>query len=169
MKQFDTLFLDRDGILNKKIENGYVLDFSQIEIIPGIKEFLQIAANHFSRIIVVTNQRCVGLDLLAADKLLDINNTINHLTGSLVDRFYVCPHLNEDNCSCRKPKTGLFLNAQKDYNIDFIRSWMIGDSETDMIPAKQLQIFTLFLYDQRSSYADRNFKSFGELLPILQE
>jgi len=169
MKQFDTLFLDRDGVLNKKIENGYVLDFDQIEIIAGVKEFLQIAANHFRRIVVVTNQRCVGLGLLSSEKLLLINNNINQLTGSLVDRFYVCPHLDEDICSCRKPKTGLFLIAQKDYNIDFKRSWMIGDSETDMIPAKQLQIFTLFLSNQDSSYADKNFKTFDELGPLLEE
>ncbi len=169
MKQFDTLFLDRDGVLNKKIENGYVLDPDQIEIIAGIKEFLQIAKNHFRRIVVVTNQRCVGLGRLPLEKLVKINNTINVLTGSFIDQFYICPHLDEDNCSCRKPKTGLFLNAQKDYNVDFTESWMIGDSETDMIPAKQLQIFSLFLSNKGSSYADKNFKSFDELGPILQE
>ena len=169
MKQFDTLFLDRDGILNKKIENGYVLDFDQVEIIAGAKDFLQIAADHFRRIVVLTNQRCIGLGLLSSEKLVQINYSINQLAGSFVDKFYVCPHLTEDNCTCRKPKTGLFLIAQKDYNIDFTRSWMIGDSETDLIPAKQLQIFTLFRSEQDSSFADKNFKSFDELASLLEE
>lgn len=169
MKQFDTLFLDRDGILNKKIENGYVLDFDQLEMIAGVKEFLQMARERFNNIVVVTNQRCIGLGLLPLEKLVQINDAINNLTGSFIDQFYVCPHLNEDNCSCRKPKTGLFLTAQTDYNINFKRSWMVGDSETDMIPAKQLQIFTLFRSGQESSYADKNFKSFDELVTLLKD
>ncbi len=118
-KKFDTLFLDRDGVLNKKIDNGYVLDFDQIEILPGIEDFLQSAVNYFERILVVTNQRCVGRGLLSIEHLFEINAKINELTGGHIDRFYVCPHLDEDNCDCRKPKNGMFLQAGKDYEVDF--------------------------------------------------
>jgi len=167
-KRFDTLFLDRDGVLNKKIEQGYVLDFGQIEIIPGVTEFLEAAENYFDKIIVVSNQRCVGRGLLSIEKLGAINDRINHLTGGRVDKFYVCPHLDEDNCSCRKPKTGLFIQAQSEYHINFEQSWMVGDSESDMIPAKQLGITTFFLSGQKSAFADHNIDNFAELTAFLE-
>src|SRR5258708_9940959 len=144
-KKFDTLFLDRDGVLNKKIDHGYVLELDQIEIIPGIKELLEVAEDYFDKIIVVSNQRCIGRGMLSIEKLAVINDRINDLTGNHIDKFYVCPHLDEDNCSCRKPKTGLFIQAQSDSDINFEKSWMIGDSESDMIPARQLGITTFFL------------------------
>jgi D-glycero-D-manno-heptose 1,7-bisphosphate phosphatase len=168
-KRFDTLFLDRDGVFNKKIDDGYVLELSQIEIIPGIKEFLEAAERSFDKIIVVSNQRCIGRGLLSVEKLGVINDRINHLTGGHIDRFYVCPHLDEDNCSCRKPKTGLFIQAQNDYNINFEESWMVGDSESDMIPAKQLGITTFFISGQKSAFADHNIADFAELKAFLEE
>jgi len=167
-KKFDTLFLDRDGVLNVKIDHGYVLGFDQIVIIPGVQEFLASAKNYFERLVVVTNQRCVGRGLLAMGDLLKINAKINSLTGSYIDKFYVCPHLDEDNCDCRKPNPGMFLQAQKEYNINFESSWMVGDSETDMIPAKQLGIATFFFSPKPSAYADKNISSFAELKAYLE-
>ncbi len=166
-KKKDTLFLDRDGVLNKKIEHGYVLELDQIEILPGIKDLLLLSKTHFQHIVVVTNQRCVGRGLLSTQKLNSINDQINTLTGSAIDHFYVCPHLDEDNCDCRKPKNGLFLQAKNDYNIDFKESWMIGDSETDMIPAKNLGIKTFFVSDQKSIFADENITDYGQIITIL--
>jgi D-glycero-D-manno-heptose 1,7-bisphosphate phosphatase len=167
-KKFNTLFLDRDGVINKKIDNGYVLNINQIEIIPGITEFIKAAENYFERIIVVTNQRGVGRGLLSIGELAVINDEVNRLTGCLINRFYVCPHLDEDNCNCRKPKEGLFLNAQKDYEIDFQNSWMVGDSESDMIPAKKLGITTLLLSAQNNIFADRRFENPYELRSFLE-
>jgi D-glycero-D-manno-heptose 1,7-bisphosphate phosphatase len=167
-KKFDTLFLDRDGVLNKKIDNGYVLDFDQIEILPGIEDFLQSAVDYFERILVVTNQRCVGRGLLSIEDLFEINTKINGLTGDHIDRFYVCPHLDEDNCDCRKPKNGMFLQAGRDYEVDFSHSWMVGDSETDLIPAKQLGIATFYVSTKQSLFADKNITGFFELKDYLE-
>ena len=169
MTPLDTLFLDRDGVLNKKIENGYVLNTGQIEIIPGVAEFLKSAKAYFTRIVVVTNQRCVGRGLLAMENLERINEEINRRTGSLIAKFYICPHLDTDNCGCRKPKEGLFLAAQKDFNIDFSKSWMIGDSISDIVPAKRLGVFTLLHTNLPSPLADVNFASFDKLVSIAAE
>jgi D-glycero-D-manno-heptose 1,7-bisphosphate phosphatase len=167
MKKFDTLFLDRDGVLNKKIDDGYVLEFDQIKIIPGIQDFLAIAVNYFERILVVTNQRCVGRHLLSIEKLSKINEEISRLTGAFVDNFYVCPHLDEDDCPCRKPKDGLFLDTQKDYPVIFERSWMIGDSVTDIIPAKKLGIYSCLISDSDSALAGIVVRNIVELIPVL--
>ncbi|GGK78250.1 D-glycero-alpha-D-manno-heptose-1,7-bisphosphate 7-phosphatase [Rufibacter glacialis] len=162
-KLFDTLFLDRDGVINLKIENGYVTNFSAIEILPGISEFLAAAQEKFERIIVVTNQRCVGRGIISTDDLIQINNKINELTGNLITQFFFCPHLEEDGCTCRKPKEGLFLKAADTFKIDFSSSWMVGDSETDLIPAKKLGLKTVFI-GGISEFADVKVDNTLELL-----
>jgi len=163
MKRFDTLFLDRDGVLNVKINHGYVLTIGQIQVIPGVKEFLQIAQDYFERIVVVTNQRCVGRGLLTMDELSVINKEVNQLTGSFINKFYVCPHLDEDNCPCRKPKDGMFLQAQNEYSIDFKNSWLVGDSES-----KKLGITTFFVSKQNNRFADKQINNLLELKIYLE-
>jgi histidinol-phosphate phosphatase family protein len=167
-RQLDTLFLDRDGVLNLKIDNGYVLHPSDIEILPGIPEFLSWANEKFNQILVLTNQRCVGRHLLSLKDLEIINREINKITGSRIDKFYFCPHLEKDACKCRKPKDGMFLKAIEDYNIYLSASWMIGDSETDLIPAKKLGINTMFVSSMESSYADQHVNSTLDLLPFFK-
>jgi D-glycero-D-manno-heptose 1,7-bisphosphate phosphatase len=102
------------------------------------------------------------------ENLERINEEINRRTGSLIAKFYICPHLDTDNCGCRKPKEGLFLAAQKDFNIDFSRSWMIGDSESDIIPAKKLGLSALFHGGPPSALADISFTGFNELIPVAE-
>lgn len=164
MTKFDTLFLDRDGILNRKIDDSYVLKIGDIKIMPGIKEFLFWASKIFKKVIVVTNQRCVGRKLLNPDALVHINQTINEMTGYKIAAFFSCPHLSEVNCACRKPKEGLFLKAADHFTIDFQRSWMIGDSESDLIPAKKLGMQTMFVSETESDFADITVKSTSTLL-----
>lgn len=166
---YDTLFLDRDGVLNRKIENGYVLAPENIEILPGILEFLHLAHSFFRQIIVVTNQRCVGRQMIKLADIEAINQLINEKTGNHISSFFVCPHLDEDNCACRKPKNGLFLAAESLYNIDFQRSWMIGDSETDLIPAKNLLMSTIYISAKKSAFADIILNSTSDLTAALQK
>lgn len=167
-KPFDTLFLDRDGVINKKIDNGYVTRLSEIEILPGIPAFLAWAAEAFQRIVVVTNQRCVGRGIISAEELAHINHTINERTGNKITRFFCCPHLQEAHCLCRKPKEGLFLQAAAAFQVDFSNSWMVGDSETDLVPAKKLGISTIFLSAQESRHANVRLKHTTELWPFFQ-
>lgn len=143
--RYDTLFLDRDGVINEKIDNSYILAVSQIVLRPGIREFLVWASKNFNHIIVITNQQCVGKGFLSHEKLLDINDSINFLAGSFINDFFYCPHLSSENCTCRKPKTGLFIQAVNKYNIILEKSWMIGDSETDLIPANKLGLKSIFI------------------------
>ncbi|MDT7828084.1 HAD-IIIA family hydrolase [Pricia sp. S334] len=165
-KKYDTLFLDRDGVLNKKIDDGYVLKEEDIEILLGISEFLKFIRSQFSQILVVTNQRCIGLGLIDYNEVIKLNQSIDKKTGSFIDYFYVCPHLNEDNCVCRKPKTGLFFYALEDYPIDFQNSWMIGDSVTDIIPAKELGLRTILISSGSNPIADIHIESTKDLLGL---
>ncbi|WP_164891127.1 D-glycero-alpha-D-manno-heptose-1,7-bisphosphate 7-phosphatase [Botryobacter ruber] len=148
------MFLDRDGVINVKIDNSYVLSEQDLEILPGIPAFMAWAKKHFRLILVITNQQCVGKGLLSLTALDTIHRLINQKTGSLIDDFFVCPHLVQDQCGCRKPNEQLFLKAAEKYNVDFANSWMIGDAETDIIPAKKLGIKTIFFSTRTSQIAD---------------
>ncbi|PRY55307.1 D-alpha,beta-D-heptose 1,7-bisphosphate phosphatase [Arcticibacter pallidicorallinus] len=161
---YDTLFLDRDGVLNRKIDGGYVLTPEDIEILPGIPLFLKWAHQTFRRIIVVTNQRCIGRGMISLADIQVINQAIDNKTGNYISKFFVCPHLDEDNCCCRKPKKGLFLAAAEHYVINFQKSWMIGDSETDLIPAKELSMSTVFISGKDSIFADQTIPLTADLL-----
>jgi D-glycero-D-manno-heptose 1,7-bisphosphate phosphatase len=128
------IFLDRDGVL---IENrpDYVRDWSHVEFLPDAIRALSLSATKNYKIVIVTNQSAVGRGLLSLGTAEEINrlliNSIHH-QGGQVDGIYMCPHKPDDECSCRKPKPGLLLQAAKDLAVDLGRSWMIGDAWSDV-------------------------------------
>ena len=74
----------------------------------------------------------------------------NHLkkNGTSVDGFFYCPHKPDENCICRKPKSGLLNKAILELNIDVNSSWMIGDNQSDLESAKQVGCNS-FLVDEK--------------------
>jgi len=128
-----TIFLDRDGVINKEI--NYLYRKNDFLFINGIFD----ACRHFEsigyKIIIITNQSGISRGFYNIDefKLLTnwmlskfIDQRIN-----ILDVFY-CPHDPKSNCDCRKPKPGMLLMAQKKHDIDMSTSWMIGDKEVDI-------------------------------------
>lgn len=139
------VFLDRDGVINKKMPEGdYVKEWKEFHFLPGVFDALRKLKNAGYIIIIVTNQRCVARGIMAEDNLQEIHAKMTDYVkkmGVLIDGIYVCPHDDVDNCDCRKPKPGMIINAIKDFeikgiNIDIEKSYMIGDSEKDMIAGK---------------------------------
>jgi D-glycero-D-manno-heptose 1,7-bisphosphate phosphatase len=131
---YPAIFLDRDGVL---IENksDYVLDWSQVEIIPEAIHALSLPLIKKYKIVIVTNQSAVGRGLLTLEAATEINHLLVHLIrrhGGQVDNVYMCPHMPEDGCLCRKPMPGLLLQAAKELSLDLQRSWMIGDAWSDI-------------------------------------
>ena len=130
------LFLDRDGVINKYIENGYVCSWSDFEWMPNVKQTLAELAKKYDRIFVVTNQQGVGKGCFSQDTLDEIHNRmlaeIKEL-GGRIDRIYCCTALASENSPYRKPNIGMLLQAKGEYcEIDFTRSVMIGDALTDI-------------------------------------
>jgi len=129
-----TLFLDRDGVLNRRIEGDYVRTVARLEILPGVPEAVAKLAQRFRHVLVVTNQRGVARGLIHPAELDRIHARLKQVLR--VDAIYVCPH-EAGICDCRKPKIGLALQAKRDYpDIDLRRALMIGDSESDMAFAR---------------------------------
>jgi len=131
-----TLFLDRDGVINKNIEGGYVTSWDEFEFLPDVHRALRYFNMMFGRIIVVTNQQGVGKELMTKDQLHEIHNNmvaaIREEDGN-IDRVYYCPDLEEDESPCRKPEIGMAMWAKRDFpEIDFTKCVMVGDKLSDM-------------------------------------
>ena len=136
-----TIFLDRDGVINKEVE--YLHCIEDCIFINGIFESCKYLQQLGYQIIIITNQSGIQRGYYS-DK--DFQILTEWMLGqftekgvSLLDVFY-CPHGPKSNCSCRKPKSGMLIEAQIKYNIDMENSWMIGDKETDILAASQAGI-----------------------------
>ncbi len=170
-----TLFLDRDGTLNRNIEGDYVRNPQQFEWLPGALEALRIFAKHFGKIIVLTNQQGIGKGLMTVDDLERIHSKMladAKSSGGRIDAVYACPHLASDSCGCRKPKTGLALQARNDFpDIDFTRSVVIGDKWSDISLGKAIGAATVALQsgermearvEQLADIVEKDLKMFSE-------
>ena len=131
----DNLFLDRDGVINRHRPDDYVKTWEEFEFLPGILKTLAVWNKRFKNILVVTNQRGVGKGLMSEVTMLDIHwRMIAEIEqhGGRIDKIYYCTDLNNDSPN-RKPNIGMALQAKADFpDIDFAKSIMVGDSESDM-------------------------------------
>jgi D-glycero-D-manno-heptose 1,7-bisphosphate phosphatase len=124
------VFLDRDGTIIR--DPGYLKRFEDIRVLPNIKKSLKIFKQLGYKIIVITNQSGIARGHFSKEFVQKTHEIINKRCDNLIDAFYVCPHLPEDNCACRKPKTGLIDQAIVDFSIKKEGSFVIGDKESDI-------------------------------------
>ena len=143
-----TLFLDRDGVINRRIENGYVLSWDQFVFLEGVKNAIKLLSSEFGNIFVVSNQQGIGKGLMTEEALQDIHDhMIREIEkfGGRIDRIYHSPFLKSENSIQRKPKIGMALMAKKEFpGVDFKRSVMVGDSVSDMIFGKRAGMINVF-------------------------
>ena len=128
-----TIFLDRDGVINKEI--NYLHKIDDCEFIDGIFDACLYFQKLGYKIIIISNQSGIARGYYTESDYKKLtqwllcqfeNNNID-----ILDTFH-CPHGPNSNCDCRKPKPGMFIKAKNKYNIDMKNSWMIGDTETDI-------------------------------------
>ena len=96
-------------------------------------------------VLIITNQRGIARGLMSAADLQGIHEKMCEelqLRGAHIDGIYVCPH-DIGQCHCRKPDIGLFLQAERDFQIDKAGSWMVGDSDSDVQAGKNYGIKTI--------------------------
>ena len=128
-----TIFLDRDGVINKEVE--YLFRISDFEFIDGIFDACLYFQKLGYKIIIVTNQSGIARGYYYES---DYRKLTEWMLGqfkengiNILDTFF-CPHGPDSLCECRKPKPGMLIDALYRYNISMKDSWMIGDSERDM-------------------------------------
>lgn len=151
-----TLFLDRDGVINRRPVDDYVKSWDEFEFLPGVLEAIKILSAVFGRIIVVTNQQGIGKGLMTVEGLATIHQKmISEIekNGGRVDAVYFCPNLKGENENCRKPGTAMAELAKKDFpEIDFRKSIMAGDMESDMFFGKNAGMKTVFINTNRLNF-----------------
>jgi len=132
MKKRKAIFLDRDGTLN--YDQGYVHKIEDYKLLPGVIEGLKLLQPSFI-FIIITNQSGIGKGLYSwADFSIFHGCLITDLldNGIKIEKTYVCPHIADDGCNCRKPSTLNIEKCVKEYKIDLKNSWVIGDHPSDI-------------------------------------
>ena len=143
------IFLDRDGTIN--VDYGYIHKIKDFKYLDGSIEGLKILNDLGYLLIIVTNQSGIGRGYYS---LADYNKLNKYILKNLkehginITKVYMCPHVDEDNCECRKPKLALFYQAIKEYDIDIDNSYVIGDKERDLALSKKENITGILLTDK---------------------
>ena len=149
LKKYRYLFLDRDGVINRRKVGGYIQRVEEFCFLPGVLGVFPFLATRFERIVIVTNQQGIGKGLMTEADLEAIHDYMRReieARGGRIDAIYHCPCLAEANCDCRKPNTGMALQAQADFpEIDFAQSLLVGDSVTDLQMGLQLAMHNVWL------------------------
>ncbi len=146
-----TLFLDRDGVINRKLPDDYVCRWEQFEFNSGVLDSIALLSKLFNRIIIITNQQGIGKGLMTNEDLLEIHSKMLDeikINNGRIDKIYYCPFKANEHSIMRKPGTGMALLAKKDFpDIVFKKSIMVGDGISDMIFGKNLNMVTVFISD----------------------
>lgn len=137
MYSMKAVFLDRDGTVNEGTPTHERVDsLEKVKLLPNTLEALRRLARMDYAVFFVTNQAGLAEGLITWDKFSAINDKVLDLlkpSGIKVRGTYVCPHGEDSQCDCRKPKPKLLQDAAQEYGIDLARSWMIGDRPSDVL------------------------------------
>ncbi len=146
-----TLFLDRDGVINTHRPEDYVKNEAEFKWIEGSLEAIVHLSKLFGRIMVVTNQQGIGKGMMSKMDLENIHWKMQNKVieaGGRIDRVYYCPHRKEIKPKCRKPNIGMALEAKEEFpEIDFSKSFMVGDMSTDMEFGSRIGAFNVLISD----------------------
>jgi histidinol-phosphate phosphatase family protein len=126
--------LDRDGTINVE-RTDYVKSPAEFHFLPGAVAALRGLASMEVEIIVVTNQSAIGRGIMTRTMANEINRRMVDeiaASGGRISQVYLCPHAPSDGCACRKPRPGLLLQAARKHGLDLYRSFMVGDSASDV-------------------------------------
>lgn len=163
------LFLDRDGTLN--YDCPYCKNESETRMYEDVFEPLaELSKDHY--VIIITNQSGIGRGYFTLEELGRVNGKVKREIeshGGRIDAIYYCPHLPEDNCSCRKPNTGLIEQAINDFDIDLKNSFVVGDDDKDVQLAKNSHIASIKIRKRGEITSDFFAEDFYGVLRIIRK
>lgn len=140
------VFIDRDGTIN--VDGPYLSDPDKFEMYSGVGEGVKKLKENGFKIIVITNQSGIARGYFTENDLGDIHAKMEKEFKKFnveLDGIYYCPHHPDDNCNCRKPKTGLFEIAIRDHDIDIKESYMLGDKMLDIEAGTKINTRTILI------------------------
>lgn len=154
MIQQKAVFLDRDGVLIEDV--NLLTQRNQVRICKGTPEALEVLSASGYQLFVVSNQTVVARGLASEQDVEEINSFIGKMllekSGCRIEHFYYCPHHPEATlpeyrveCECRKPRSGMLLQAAKEYHLDLTASFMIGDRISDIVAGRNAGCRTILV------------------------
>ena len=167
-----TLFLDRDGVINVRIIDGYVTKIEEFEFLPNVIEALRIFKNKFKYIIVVTNQQGVGKGIMKFEDVEEVHRFMVQKVADnegKIDKVYFCPQLKSVQDNYRKPSPKMAYFAQNDFSdIDLSKSIMVGDMNSDVEFGKNAGMKTVFIGNNELTITpDDRFETLYDFAKIL--
>jgi D-glycero-D-manno-heptose 1,7-bisphosphate phosphatase len=142
-----TVFLDRDGVINHRIMGGYILKPEEFQFLSNADLAISIFNQLAQRVIVVTNQQCIGKKITNERNLSEVHRYMCELLKekkAYVDKVYFAPELASDPNNTRKPKPDMAMKAKADFpEINFEKSIMVGDTDSDIRFGKNLGMKTV--------------------------
>jgi len=149
------VFLDRDGVINYAVvRNGKPYPPATLKdfvYLPGVEDSIKKLRNAGFLVIVITNQPDVSTGVQSKNVVESMHKKL--IFDGLCDDIKVCYHIDEDNCSCRKPKPGMLIEAAASWHIDLNHSILVGDRWRDIQAGKAVNCFTYFIDYQ---YQEKN-------------
>lgn len=144
------VFLDRDGVINEVLTERvkFVNKTKDLYFLPGVPEAIKKLNAYFDYIFVVTNQGGVGLGFMKEKQLIQIHDFMTvelKKRGAVINEVVYCPHKPKEGCACRKPNSKLIEDLADKYDIDLAKSYMVGDTDTDIMAGKRAGTKGVFL------------------------
>lgn len=156
------VFLDRDGVLNRE-RGDYTYKLEDFEIIAGVPKAIKLLKEEGFLVIVITNQAGIAKGIYSRNQMQQCHDHLIKCCHNLIDAIYYCPHHPSFSASiARKPDSLMFEKAIAKFNIDPAQSWMVGDKERDLVPAKKLGIQAIGIGDAPIAGADLMAKNLLE-------
>ena len=153
------VFLDRDGVLN--VDNvNYTWKVEEFKIMPGVKEALKILKDKGYFLVIITNQSGIAKGVYKHEDVMNCYDYLQEQTGYLIDEIYYSPHHHTKTESLiTKPGTLSFEKAIARFNLDISKSWMVGDMDRDLIPAKKMGLKTILIPHRTPESPFADFKA----------
>ncbi len=169
-KKYHYLFLDRDGVINKRLPGRYVSEWEEFEFLPGVTEAIKYFNTYFKKIFIVTNQQGIAKGILPEENLIALHQqmkTTIESSGGRLDAIYYSPDLANTHSPTRKPATGMGLWAKRDFpEVIFEQSIMVGDSISDLEFGRALGMKTIWITGKENTQPEQNLydESYSGLL-----
>uniref|UniRef100_A0A6M3LSP8 D,D-heptose 1,7-bisphosphate phosphatase n=1 Tax=viral metagenome TaxID=1070528 RepID=A0A6M3LSP8_9ZZZZ len=164
------VFLDRDGVICAN-DPEHVRSWADFHFLPSALDALVLLALSDLAIVIITNQPAVGQGLMTQAELSGIHAQMADAIrdhGGHLDGIYSCPHTAEDGCDCRKPKPGLIVHAARYLEIDRARSYLIGDSTTDVEAGLAAGLRCCYLV-LSGRYDGRDLSAYGSRVCVVED
>ena len=162
-----TIFLDRDGVINRNRARGdYVKTWQEFEFLPGALDAIARLTKAGYRLLVVTNQACIGKEIVSWTTIQEIHTRMMRevaRAGGYLEAVLCCPHLEDAGCGCRKPAPGLLQRAHLELRVDLGQAILVGDSAKDVQTAAAVGIPAIMVLSGLGQLADLGC----EPLPLL--